>query len=170
LHTFFFGSRNGPKAPVASRVISARYMRGARAHLASSGPDRSRIQIAKMMFRMLVLLFAAVSAFEVPSVLSRRSFAQAVAAAPLAIAAAANADSNNGYMNAVGKSGLGAGSVDKYGVAPVGMTKGDSKMVDESGSASKGSNLTPAQAAAFANSNRAKTPAQEAALKRLLAK
>merc|ERR1719231_1925346 len=113
------------------------------------------------MFRLLVVLFAAVSAFEVPSVLSRRAFAQA--AAPLAIAAAANADSNNGYMNAVGKSGLGAGSLDKYGTAPTGVTKGDSKLVDEFGSAPKpGAVLSPAQAAAYANSVRSKTPAQEA--------
>merc|ERR1719231_2104124 len=124
------------------------------------------------MFRLLVVLFAAVSAFEVPSVLSRRAFAQA--AAPLAIAVAANADSNNGYMNAVGKSGLAAGSVEKYGIADVTstrVTKGDSKYVNEFGAAApKGAALSPAEAAAYANSVRTKTPAQEAALKRLLAK
>merc|ERR1740138_976110 len=121
------------------------------------------------MFRLLVLLFAAVSAFEIPSVLSRRAFAQA-AAAPLAIAAAANADAPNGYMNAVGKAGLGEGSISKYGTAGgLRTTKGDSKLVDEYGSAAKPSaSLTPGPAAAYANSVREKTPAQEAALKHLL--
>merc|ERR1719460_539857 len=116
-----------------------------------------------MMFRLLVLLFAAVSAFEIPSVLSRRAFAQAAAAA-------ANADASNGYMNAVGKAGLGEGSISKYGTAGgLRVTKGDSKLVDEFGSAApKTASLTPGQAAAYANSVREKTPAQEAALKRLL--
>jgi len=133
----------------------------------------SRVTVLSQLFaldRLLVLLFAAVSAFEIPSVLSRRAFAQAAAAAPLAIAAAANADASNGYMNAVGKAGLGEGSISKYGTAGgLRTTKGDSKLVDEYGSAAKPSaSLTPGQAAAYANSVREKTPAQEAALKRLL--
>merc|ERR1719390_579206 len=102
-----------------------------------------------MLFKVLVLFAACVSSFEIPSVLSRRAFAQ-VAAAPLAIAAAANADANNAYMGA-GKAGLGEGDIATFGIKTgLRVTKGDSKLVDDEGAAwKKGSNLSPGQAAAY---------------------
>ena len=51
-----------------------------------------------MLYRILILLVACASAFEIPSVLSRRAFASAAAAAPLGFAAAAFADSDNKFL------------------------------------------------------------------------
>jgi len=87
-----------------------------------------------MLASALAALLVASSAYEIPAVLSRRAFARALAAAPVvAISVAANADASNGYMNAVGKAGAGAGSVDKYGAATKSI--GREAVVDEAGAA-----------------------------------
>ena len=51
-----------------------------------------------MIFRVLVLFAALASAFELPTSLSRRSFARAAAVAPLGFAAAAFADADNKFL------------------------------------------------------------------------
>jgi len=81
----------------------------------------------------VLLLLASASAYELPAVLSRRALARAVAAVPLGVAVAAHADASNGYMNQVGKPGVGAGQVDKYGAATKSI--GREAVVDEAGAA-----------------------------------
>merc|ERR1719326_2161862 len=81
------------------------------------------------MFCRLIAFLAVASAFEMPA-LSRRDFARALAAAPLAVGTAAFADGNNVYLG-FSKAGLGAGNVDTYG-APT-KAVGSPPTVDEAG-------------------------------------
>jgi len=85
-----------------------------------------------MICRLVVLFLATASAFQLPS-MSRRDFARALAAAPLGVAGAAFADADNLYLG-VGKSGLGAGNVDKFG-APTKAIGREGALVDTAGSA-----------------------------------
>jgi len=124
----------------------------------------------KMMMRLLFLCLAVVSAFDVSSLATRRAFAQAVAAAPLAIATSAFADADNKYLG-VGKAGVGAGAIDKYGAATTTAIGRPGAFVDAAGSAApKGIALgsTAGVAASEGPPGSEKNAAQIAAMKRLM--
>jgi len=123
-----------------------------------------------MLFKVLAIFAAVASGFEMPA-LSRRDFARAVAAAPLAVATqAAFADANN-VMYGVGKAGLGAGDVDKYG-APT-KAVGSPPSVDASGAKVPAAALRTASEYATKPTRPGeaeKNAAQKAAYARLMAK
>ena len=125
-----------------------------------------------MLYRVLLLIVATVSAFEAP-VLSRRAFAQAIAtAAPFAAVGAAFADADNAYLGA-GKAGAGAGLEAKFNGAVTVAVGRPGAQVDASGAiAPKGiaAGSTKAVAAAVGPPGEEKTAAQKAALARMLAK
>lgn len=92
-----------------------------------------------------------------------------MAAAPLAIATSAFADASNAYLGA-GKAGIGAGAVAKYGEVTYAIGR-PGALVDASGAAApKGIAFgsTKAVAAARGPPGEEKTPAQLAAMKRLM--
>jgi len=139
-------------------------------HLCMSVRGGSENRRSTMMMRLLLLCVAATCAFELPSVVSRRTFAQAVAAAPLAIATSAFADADNKYLG-VGKAGVGGGNIAKYGEATEKAIGRPGALTDASGAAApKGIALgsTAGVAASVGPPGSEKTVAQINAMKRLM--
>lgn len=122
-----------------------------------------------MIFRVLVGFAAVTSAFELSGV-SRRDFARAVAASPLAFAGAAFADANNDFLGKAAP-GLGAGQVDKFG--SVKKSIGRNAVIDEIGGAAVPETATRTAAGyAFASTRpgeKEKNAAQNKAMERLMA-
>ena len=81
---------------------------------------------------LMLLMLAATSAYELPSVSRRALIARAAATTPLTAVATAWADANNDFLGK-GKAELGRGSVEKYGT--VDRAVGREAVVDDSGAA-----------------------------------
>jgi len=118
-----------------------------------------------------LLLVSGAGAFELGASLSRRDIARALAIAPAAVATAAFADGNNVYLG-FSKAGLGSGNVDTYG-APT-KAVGSPPSVDAAGAKVPATALRSSAADYAFKSTRPgekeRTPAQQAAFERLLAK